>query len=93
MPMNKRFHAFYSGSVHGVGFRYTAQSAASAYGVDGWVMNLPDGRVELVCEGKDDAVARLFKKISDVFGSYISAADVREEKYIGEFTDFDIRFD
>jgi acylphosphatase len=42
---------FYSGSVQGVGFRYTAKTDATGYELTGTVKNLPDGRVELVAEG------------------------------------------
>ena len=43
--------AYYTGRVQGVGFRYTTQRIAADYPVDGFVKNLPDGRVELVAEG------------------------------------------
>ena len=46
-----RMSIFYSGSVQGVGFRYTAKSVAAGFEVTGAVRNLPDGRVELVAEG------------------------------------------
>lgn len=43
-------HFFIKGKVQGVGFRYFTRQAASAMALDGWVRNLPDGRVEcLVC--------------------------------------------
>jgi len=42
---------FYSGSVQGVGFRYTAKTVAAGFEVTGVVRNLPDGRVELIAEG------------------------------------------
>ena len=45
---------FYSGSVQGVGFRYTAKAVASGFEVTGTVRNLSDGRVELVAEGVRD---------------------------------------
>lgn len=45
-----------SGIVQGVGFRYWALRAASSYKVGGFVRNLPDGRVEAVLEGPEDAV-------------------------------------
>ena len=52
---NKRLHLFYSGSVQGVGFRYTAERVALSLDLSGWVGNLPDGRVEvLVCGEKTD---------------------------------------
>ncbi len=48
-----------SGKVQDVFFRDTTETEATAAGVAGWVRNLPDGRVEAVFEGAEDAVARL----------------------------------
>ena len=41
----------YSGSVQGVGFRYTARTVAAGFEITRTVRNLPDGRVELIAEG------------------------------------------
>ena len=46
-----RVQIVYSGSVQGVGFRYTVKRVATGYEVTGTVRNLADGRVELVAEG------------------------------------------
>ncbi|MFB6105714.1 MAG: acylphosphatase [Halobacteriaceae archaeon] len=51
-----RAHVFVSGRVQGVFFRATTRDAAGERGVDGWVRNLDDGRVEAVFEGPADAV-------------------------------------
>ncbi len=50
--------AVVSGRVQGVGFRFFAERAAKKVGVLGWVRNLPDGRVETMVEGSDDAIER-----------------------------------
>lgn len=42
----------YSGRVQGVGFRYTVKTVATGFEVTGTVRNLPDGRVELMAEGR-----------------------------------------
>ncbi len=47
----RRLRVLYSGSVQGVGFRYTARTVAAGFEVAGTVRNLPDGSVELVAEG------------------------------------------
>ena len=49
-----RMSIFYSGSVQGVGFRYSAKSVAAGFEVTGTVRNLADGRVELIAEGARD---------------------------------------
>jgi len=55
--MRSRRRLIVHGHVHGVGFRAAAARAASSRGVSGWVRNLPDGTVEVVLEGDEDAVA------------------------------------
>ncbi len=52
----KRAHVFVSGRVQGVSFRYYTVQEATRRGVEGWVRNLPDGRVEAVFEGEAEEV-------------------------------------
>ena len=90
--MKKQVHVYYSGRVQGVGFRFTAESIANDLGVTGWVKNLPDGRVELVAEAKEDVLKELLEKISAFFSRYIRDADVQWLEATGEFKDFGIDF-
>ena len=51
-----RAHVYVSGRVQGVFFRDSARKEAERRGVTGWARNLPDGRVEAVFEGPEEAV-------------------------------------
>ena len=56
-----RVHCFVSGTVQGVYYRDSTVLKASLLGLDGWVRNLKDGRVEFVAEGAKDSVDELVK--------------------------------
>lgn len=51
-----RAHVLVSGRVQGVFFRAECAERARQRRVSGWARNLPDGRVEALFEGPDDAV-------------------------------------
>jgi acylphosphatase len=89
----KRLHVFYSGYVQGVGFRYTARSVVSELGLVGWVKNLRDGRVEVVCEGEERKLKEFLDKVQEEFsGRYISDTEILWEEPTREFSDFGIKF-
>ena len=49
-------HVLVSGKVQGVYFRFHAAEMARRFGLDGWVRNLPDGRVEALFAGDEKNV-------------------------------------
>ena len=87
-----RAHIYFSGTVQGVGFRYTCRSYSVELGLKGWVKNLSDGRVELLTEGSKAVITELVQKLKDHFGGYIHGV---QEDYLdanGEFIDFKVAF-
>ena len=90
--MDTRAHVFYSGSVQGVGFRYTVRGLASESNLKGWVKNLRDGRVEMIAEGEKEAVEELIKQIDDHFSGYVTNKEIHYEKPSSNLPDFSIAF-
>ncbi|MFQ5827833.1 MAG: acylphosphatase [Candidatus Methylomirabilia bacterium] len=51
------------GLVQGVGYRDFVQRRASHFGLTGYVMNLPDGRVRVQAEGRREVLEELVKEL------------------------------
>ncbi|MBN2097688.1 MAG: acylphosphatase [Candidatus Omnitrophica bacterium] len=92
VPLTKRLQIYYNGRVQGVGFRFTAERIALELGLVGWVKNLADGRVELVCEGKEEKLQKILSRMDEQFSNYIRRKDIQWLSASGEFDDFEIRF-
>ncbi len=86
-----RAHIFYSGSVQGVGFRYTVERYALDLDLKGWVRNLPDQRVELIVEGSQEKIDELCQRIDAHFQGYIRGQEQELTEVKGEFEDFKVR--
>lgn len=87
-----RAHVFVSGLVQGVFFRQETRQQAEIAGVNGWVRNLPDGRVEAVFEGKEEAVKTLVKYCHHGPSSArVENVEVKYENYRDEFSGFTAR--
>jgi acylphosphatase len=75
-----RAHVLVSGTVQGVFFRATTRDEAHSRGVDGWVRNLDDGRVEAVFEGSESGVDALVDWCHEGSpAATVSAVDVEYE--------------
>lgn len=55
--MTTRFQVF--GMVQGVGFRWFVARQARSLGLTGYARNLPDGSVEVMVDGPEDAMPAL----------------------------------
>ncbi len=81
----------FSGYVQGVGFRYTTRNLALQYDVNGYVKNLPDGRVELVLEGSNTEMDELIDGIKRKLNGHIRQLQMNVAPATGEFNEFYIR--
>lgn len=89
MLVARRF--FISGRVQGVGFRYFIHDVAMRESVSGYVRNLPDGRVEALVEGDEEAVTRVERRIrSGPGGARVEHVDVNAEAPSGAYTSFEV---
>ena len=82
--------AVISGSVQGVGFRFFAERAARESGVAGWVRNRPDGTVETLVEGREEAVARYFDRLRSGPGGSRVTGFLEEEAPVTGLSSFEI---
>ena len=91
--MKARAHVFISGRVQGVFFRYETRLRAIRYNVNGWVRNLPDGRVEAVFEGEKENVEAMIRFCHrGPPGAVVKKVEVIWENPTGEFKSFQIKY-
>lgn len=88
----QRREVLYSGTVQGVGFRYTARMLAMRFAVRGFVKNLRGGEVQLVVEGEPDEVQRFLDAVRAEMGHYIAHAEEKTCPATGRFAGFEVRF-
>jgi acylphosphatase len=81
------------GDVQGVFFRQKTKRQAEAQGVNGWVRNRDDGKVEAIFEGEEQDVKSLIDFCKHgPSAAIVTTVDVKWETYTGEFKDFRIRY-
>ncbi len=83
-------HIFYSGTVQGIGFRYTVARHAKDFNLQGWVKNLSDGRVEILVEGPAQTIEKLCQETEKHFEGYIDNKEIQIIESQGKFTGFHI---
>ena len=92
MASKIRFHLLISGRVQGVFFRDSTRRKAEELALNGWVRNLPDGRVEAVFEGEKEKIKEMIEwaKRGPIIAR-VDQVEAVEEEYQGEFKNFEIR--
>jgi acylphosphatase len=90
--MKKRLSVLFSGSVQGVGFRYTTERIARALPVTGFVRNLPDGQVEVVAEGEERTLETFLSELRGSFKEYVRDVSRKWDAATGEFKGFGVKF-
>jgi acylphosphatase len=81
-----------SGLVQGVSFRYWTRETATRLGLRGWVRNLPDGGVEVLAQGTEEATERLRRALHDGPPmSQVQAVECLKEPDSEELSGFVIR--
>lgn len=90
---NSRAHLFIEGRVQGVFYRSFTRDLAQGLGLNGWVKNLRDGRVEALFEGEkaviEQAVAACY---AGPPASRVSHIEVGWEEYVGDQKGFSITY-
>jgi acylphosphatase len=80
-----RVHLVIRGRVQGVYFRESTRKLAERLGIDGWVRNVPGGRVEAVFEGPAASVAKAAAWCrSGPPGAVVQQVKARPEEPTGE---------
>ncbi len=85
-------HIIFTGTVQGVGFRYTARNIASRRQVTGFVRNLPDGTVEMLVQGVSDEVEDCLNQIKEAFADCIRDVQAEDVEHDERYKDFRITF-
>ena len=89
----KRAVIIAKGKVQKVGYRDFVQDSAREFGITGYVENLEDGNVKVVCEGKEAEINEFIKSIK-VKRDFIDVkeAPVEYQESTGEFKLFKIKY-
>ena len=87
----QRLAVTFSGTVQGVGFRYTTVRIARGFpALTGYVRNLTDGRVELIAEGEAVELREFCDAVTHAMKGHIRESAEHNEEATGEFQGFGI---
>lgn len=88
-----RVHLFIEGRVQGVCYRAFTRDVAERLGINGWVKNLYDSRVEVIFEGSSNLLEKAVNECrKGPPGSLVKEIDILREEYSGELKGFEIKY-
>jgi acylphosphatase len=89
--MERRAALRVTGVVQGVNYRYSTKLKADELGLVGTVRNLPDGAVEVVCEGDERAIRGLIEWCRQgPGGAFVDGVDVAWQEPTGRLARFTV---
>jgi acylphosphatase len=89
--MKIKLKVIISGKVQGVFFRVNTKNKAEQFGVNGWVKNTSDGKVEAVFEGDENKIYEMIEWCSKgPSNSKVTKIDIIKKKYKNEYDNFSI---
>lgn len=91
--MKSKAEVQFYGKVQGVFFRAYTRDFAQKNGVNGWVMNLPDGSVRAVFEGEKEDILEVIRLLREEHPhAVVDDMEIEWKKYQGSFSDFSVRY-
>ena len=93
VTMKKRATIIISGDVQDVGFRGTVMRLAQKAGLAGYVENLPDGTVRVVCEGEEITIKNFMRALNIRQGD-VKVDNIHNQwsKVQGKFKYFQVKY-
>jgi len=89
--MEKRAEIIVYGRVQKAGFRDFIDEIAFNLNLNGYVINLDDGTVQISCEGEEDGIKELLEKINiNLYPIRVENIDVVYKKSTSEYKTFEI---
>jgi len=85
--MTRKIHLLISGKVQGVCFRVNAKQKAIELGLNGWVKNTFDNKVEILAEGEENKLREMIEWCYD--GSNGAVVDEVEAEWMKAEEKFD----
>jgi len=89
----KTYELILSGRVQGVGFRYFVESIAGRFGINGFVKNTFDRKVEVVCQGEEEDLKKFVDEVKKGPSfSVVTDVKIEEIKDSKKYNIFEIKF-